>query len=67
VLEGAAQAIEPPDHHGVTGPELVEEAVELGPAVQLARNLVGENLDAACGLEASSWRVASWSEVETRA
>jgi hypothetical protein len=39
VLEGAAQAVEPPDHEGVPGPQDFHQAQQFGPVDPAARLL----------------------------
>src|SRR3954470_9132505 len=51
ILEGAGQAIQLPDYERVARPELIEQAVQLGPVPAPTRRLVLERALAAGALE----------------
>ncbi len=51
VLERAAEPVQPPHHHGVTGPGLLEQIVQRRSGLELPAGLVHEDAVAAGALQ----------------
>ena len=61
------QPVQARHDQGVAGPQVVQAGGQLGPVGVLARQLVGEDAEAAASARVCCWRSSSWPEVLTRA